>query len=83
MPYARGVDSAFQARLAAIREKAGSRVTGPPLSLREVEAFEAAHGIMLPEEYRGFLLEVGNGGTGPPHYGHDDWWADFERLHRG
>ena len=36
-----------------------------PLDELALAAFEAEHRIMLPQDYRLFLLEVGNGGPGP------------------
>ncbi|MGI8504332.1 MAG: SMI1/KNR4 family protein [Hassallia sp.] len=37
----------------------------PCLEEAQIEAFEVKYNIRLPSEYRNFLLEVGNGGTGP------------------
>lgn len=37
----------------------------PPASLKEIEAFERETGISLPDGYRNFLLQEGNGGAGP------------------
>jgi hypothetical protein len=41
----------------------------PPLAESKVAAFESKHGIVLPEGYRRFLLEIGRSGQGPPCYG--------------
>lgn len=34
----------------------------------ELESFEAQHNLTLPQEYRDFLIQLGNGGAGP-YYG--------------
>jgi hypothetical protein len=38
------------------------------LTESRVSQFEQRHSIRLPEDYRQFLIEIGNGGAGP-HYG--------------
>ncbi|MGK5628186.1 SMI1/KNR4 family protein [Streptomyces sp. URMC 123] len=39
----------------------------PPLTPGELHEVEGELGVRLPEEYRGFLLEVGAGGAGPDY----------------
>jgi hypothetical protein len=55
-------------------------VLNPCLDEGVIRAVEGRYGFHLPEDYRRFLLEVGNGGAGP-YYGlfklgeHDDGWG--------
>lgn len=37
----------------------------PPVTEERVAKFESIHQIRLPDDYRNFLIHVGNGGTGP------------------
>lgn len=42
---------------------------GAPLPEKSIAEFERELAIVLPNGYRQFLLHIGNGGDGPPHYG--------------
>ncbi|WP_406698028.1 SMI1/KNR4 family protein [Singulisphaera sp. Ch08] len=54
----------------------------PPLPVSVIEAFEERHGVSLPEDYRLFMTEIGNGGAGPYYgilpFGKDDDDRDWE-----
>jgi hypothetical protein len=61
-------------------------VLAPCLPTADLAAFEQAHQVSLPPEYRLFLTHIGNGGAGPPAYGlralgaTEAWWADDQRA---
>jgi hypothetical protein len=57
----RSLDSACQYFGADLHRYRLNRVLPEP----EVAALERTHAIALPEPYRGFVLDVGNGGAGP------------------
>jgi hypothetical protein len=60
----------------------------PKYVAQSIEAFEQRHRISLPQEYRKFICQIGNGGAGP-YYGlfpfgqHDDGFAlgSWEKGH--
>ncbi|MGY2894364.1 SMI1/KNR4 family protein [Deinococcus sp. UYEF24] len=64
-------------RLAAFRaadprfERFGAKkhryTLGPPLREEQIRAFEQRYDLQLPQDYRTFLLTVGNGGAGPSY----------------
>lgn len=65
----------FMNNLSSILQRIHSKIKekglslNPALTSEEVEKFEKSHHISLPEDYRSFLVKIGNGGGGPPTYG--------------
>jgi len=60
----------------------------PCLDEAKIAEFEGRHSLRLPEDYRKFLMQVGNGGAGPYYgiYGLDelcetraDYWNDLSK----
>jgi hypothetical protein len=71
LPKAKHVDKKFLVFGAA----AHKYELHPPATISQVEAFEEIHGVQLPDCYRAFVLQVGNGGASyqnsgaGPYYG--------------
>jgi len=64
------VETTLEDKLSYIHDKlASQRDIGSQATLEEVEAFEKEHQITLPSPYREFILQVRNGGPGPPRQG--------------
>lgn len=72
-------------------EEAHRYELNPTLSEEELSEFETDRGIRLPDDYRQFLVRVGNGGAGPFYglfrlgemddgFGHGPWGAFVGRL---
>jgi SMI1 / KNR4 family (SUKH-1) len=61
------LDLAIQ-RIAAKAKSAGVNLLSP-LSQADLAIFEQERGVELPADYRAYLLQIANGGGGPPEYG--------------
>ena len=61
----------IMSQLDRIRQKISSKGLrlNPPASLEAVVAFESKHGVALPQGYRDFVTQIGDGGVGPLLYG--------------
>jgi tetratricopeptide (TPR) repeat protein len=62
---ARIVEKVHRARALGIEDEWHDHLLNPRLSEEARRAFEAAHDVLLPDGYRRFLTQAGNGGTGP------------------
>jgi hypothetical protein len=79
----------LEQRIRRLRQKIieAGKYLNPPLREAQLCAFEEAHGVRLPEAYRAFLLNVGNGGMdGPPFHGLESLrlspWKEGDRGRR-
>jgi hypothetical protein len=61
----------LDARIARVAGKIRQRAmnVGSCISNDDLLAFESKYGVSLPDEYRGFLLRIGNEAPGPPAFG--------------
>lgn len=63
LPLARAADESFK----LFGSRSHRYQLQSPIAEAELQEMEAYYGIRLPEPYRRFLGEVGNGGAGPSH----------------
>lgn len=49
-----------------------------PITLKDIMFYEKKYKIEFPEEYREFLINIGNGGDGPPFYKINDLVTSIE-----
>ena len=81
------MDSSYRHLLTLQQElTAADLAFAPCLPAADLDAFELAHGVSLPPEYRYFLAHIGNDGAGPPAYGlrplgaTETWWSDEQPM---
>ena len=59
----------------------------PPVDANEISQFEEQNGIRLPDDYRFFITEIGNGGAGPAYgvfkFGEEDDGFDYCKWSNG
>lgn len=65
-----GMETRFLKIKAQIKLKRGWRLN-PPISQKDVDALENAYGFVLPEEYKKFITQIGNGGRIPSLHDND------------
>ena len=81
------MDPSYRHLLILQRELASANVAfTPSLPAADLAAFEQAHRVSLPPEFRLFLTHIGNGAPGPPACGlrtlgtTETWWTDEQRA---
>lgn len=65
-----GMETRFLKIKAQIKLKRGWRLN-PPISQTDVDELEHTYGFVLPEEYRKFITQIGNGGRIPSLHDND------------
>ena len=77
------VSDAIDVNLLKEKVRAAGCKLKAPANVASILELERKHELELPAEYRAFLLEVGNGGAGPPAYGLYDIDTAFAERRKG